>query len=73
MELHNHLDTPTKAPNTLDNSTENTTRNLDPSTTTPDDIGIPNGPARNSTRGLLKAHYSKNKKIWKPKDIIKES
>ena len=37
------------------------------------DIGIPNGPAEDSTRGLLKAHYPKNKKTRKPKDIIKES
>jgi hypothetical protein len=39
----------------------------------PGDIGIPNGPARNSTRGLLKAQYPKNKKTRKPKDIIKRS
>jgi hypothetical protein len=31
------------------------------------DIGIPNGPAEDSTRGLLKAHYPKNKKIREPK------
>jgi hypothetical protein len=31
------------------------------------DIGIPNGPAEYSTRGLLKAHYPKNKKIREPK------
>ena len=46
----------------------------------PDDIGIPNGPADDGTRGLLKAHYPKNKKVRKPKillskaqDIVKES
>ena len=37
------------------------------------DIGIPNGPAEDSTRGLLKANYPQNKKTRKPKDIIKES
>jgi hypothetical protein len=31
------------------------------------DIGIPNGPAEDSTRGLLKAQYPKNKKIREPK------
>ncbi|KAK1686806.1 hypothetical protein QYE76_047654 [Lolium multiflorum] len=31
------------------------------------DIGIPNGPAEDSTRGLLEAQYSKNKKIREPK------
>jgi hypothetical protein len=31
------------------------------------DIGIPNGPAEDSTRSLLKAHYPKNKKIREPK------
>jgi hypothetical protein len=33
---------------------------------TPSDIGIPNGPAEYSTRGLLKAQNSKNKKTRKP-------
>jgi hypothetical protein len=27
------------------------------------DIGIPDGPAEDGTRSLLKAHYPKNKKI----------
>ena len=31
------------------------------------DIGTPNGPAIDSTRDLLKAHYPKNKKIREPK------
>jgi len=30
------------------------------------DIGIPNGPAKDGTRDLLKAQDSKNKKTWKP-------
>jgi hypothetical protein len=30
------------------------------------DIGIPNGPAEDSTRGLLKAHKMKNMKFRKP-------
>lgn len=30
------------------------------------DIGIPNGPAKDGTRGLLEARDSKNKKTWKP-------
>jgi hypothetical protein len=38
----------------------------------PSDIGIPNGPAEDSTRGLLKAHDSKNKKIQKPKLILRK-
>ena len=37
-----------------------------------DDIGIPNGPAEDSTRGLLKAHDSKNKKNRKPKLILRK-
>lgn len=36
------------------------------------DIGIPNGPAEDSTRGLLKAHYPKNKKIRKPKILLRK-
>ncbi|KAK1615007.1 hypothetical protein QYE76_020524 [Lolium multiflorum] len=42
---------------------------LDPvhlSTSSSTDIGIPNGPAKDGTRGLLKAQDSKNKKNWKP-------
>ncbi|KAK1696073.1 hypothetical protein QYE76_012770 [Lolium multiflorum] len=39
-------------------------KKLDSSAT---DIGIPNGPAEDSTRGLLKAHYPKNKKIRESK------
>jgi hypothetical protein len=31
------------------------------------DIGIPNGPAEDNIRGLLKAQYPKNKKIREPK------
>jgi hypothetical protein len=30
------------------------------------DIGIPNGPAKDGTRGLLKAHESKNIKFGSP-------
>ena len=37
------------------------------------DIGIPNGPAEDSTRGLLKAHYPKNKKIRKPKMLLRKA
>jgi hypothetical protein len=37
------------------------------------DIGIPNGPAEDSTRGLLKAHYPKNKKIRKPKILLRKA
>jgi hypothetical protein len=37
------------------------------------DIGIPNGPAKDITRGLLKVQYPKNKKTRKPKDVVKES
>ena len=36
------------------------------------DIGIPNGPAEDSTRGLLKAHYPKNKKIREPKMYLRK-
>jgi hypothetical protein len=36
------------------------------------DIGIPNEPAEDSTRGLLKAHDSNNKKIRKPKLILRK-
>ena len=36
------------------------------------DIGIPNGPAKDGTRGLLKAHKSKNMKFGSPVSI-KES
>ncbi|KAK1652597.1 hypothetical protein QYE76_070402 [Lolium multiflorum] len=37
------------------------------------DIGIPNGPAEDSTRGLLKAHYPKNKKIRKPEMLLRKA
>jgi hypothetical protein len=37
------------------------------------DIGIPNGPAKGSTRGLLKAHYPKDKKIPKPKILLRKA
>jgi hypothetical protein len=37
------------------------------------DIGIPNGPVKDSTRGLLKAHYLKNKKIRKPKMLLRKA
>ena len=37
------------------------------------DIGIPNGPAEDSTRGLLKAHDSKNKKNRKPKLLLRKA
>ena len=37
------------------------------------DIGIPNGPAEDGTRGLLKAHEPKDKKNRKPKLLVKES
>ena len=36
------------------------------------DIGIPNGPAEEDTRGLLKAHDPKNKKIRKPKILLRK-
>jgi hypothetical protein len=36
------------------------------------DIGIPNGPAEDSTLGLLKAHDRKNMKIRKPKLILRK-
>jgi hypothetical protein len=36
------------------------------------DIGIPNGPAEYRTRGLLKAHYPKNKKIRDPKMCLRK-
>ena len=36
------------------------------------DIGIPNGPAEDSTRGLLKAHDSMNMKIRKPKLVLRK-
>jgi hypothetical protein len=39
----------------------------------PVDIGIPNGPAKDSTRGLLKAHYPKNKKTRKPEIILRKA
>ena len=37
------------------------------------DIGIPNGPAEDSTRGLLKAHDSMNMKIRKPKLVLRKA
>ena len=37
------------------------------------DIGIPNGPAEEGTRGLLKAHDPKDKKIWKPKILLRKA
>ena len=36
------------------------------------DIGIPNGPAEDSTQGLLKAHDPKNMKSRKPKLILRK-
>ena len=39
----------------------------------PRDIGIPNGPAEDGTRGLLKAHDPKNKKIRKPKILLRKA
>jgi hypothetical protein len=36
------------------------------------DIDIPNGPAEDSTLGLLKAHDPKNMKIRKPKLILRK-
>ena len=37
------------------------------------DIGIPNGPAEDGTRGLPKAHDSKNKKNRKPKVLLRKA
>jgi hypothetical protein len=37
------------------------------------DIGIPNGPAEDGTRGLLEAHDSKNKEDSEAQDTIKEN
>jgi hypothetical protein len=37
------------------------------------DIGIPNWPAEDSTRSLLKAHDSKNKKNRKPKLLLSKA
>ena len=43
------------------------------SSAVPVDIGIPNGPAEEGTRGLLKAHDPKNKKIRKPKILLRKA
>jgi hypothetical protein len=37
------------------------------------DIGIPNGPAEDGTRGLLKAHDSMNMKTRKPKLVLRKA